>query len=80
MYHCYEDEIEGIAISMPGIIDSKKGYAITGGWLRYIEYIQKNIEKIFAKVPFDIPRVKVVRCKFRNDANLIGGLYNFLQL
>ena len=45
-----------------------------------IEYIQKNIEKIFDKVPFDIPRVKVVRCKFRNDANLIGALYNFLGL
>lgn len=44
-----------------------------------IEYIQKNIEKIFDKVPFDIPRVEVVRCKFRNDANLIGALYNFLD-
>lgn len=45
-----------------------------------IEYIQKNIEKIFDKVPFDIPRVDVVRCKYRNDANLIGALYNFLGL
>ena len=45
-----------------------------------IESIQKNIQKIFDKVPFYIPRVKVVRCKFRNDANLIGALYNFLGL
>ena len=45
-----------------------------------IEYIQKNIEKIFDKVPFGIPRVDVVRCKYRNDANLIGALYNFLGL
>lgn len=31
----YKDRIEGIAISMPGKIDSEIGYAITGGALRY---------------------------------------------
>lgn len=54
-------------------------YLISLG-VKLIEYIQKNIEKIFDKVPFDIPRVDVVRCKYRNDANLIGALYNFLGL
>lgn len=44
-----------------------------------IEYIQKNIDryhKFFES--FNFPKPKVVRCEFRNDANLIGALYNFI--
>lgn len=44
-----------------------------------IEYIQKNIDryhKFFEN--FNCPKPKVVRCEFRNDANLIGALYNFI--
>lgn len=50
-----------------------------------IEYIQKNIDKYhkifedFNGVSLDVPKPKVVRCKFRNDANLIGALYNFIN-
>ena len=49
-----------------------------------IEYIQKNVEKYhksFEKLNgpnFYIPKPKVVRCEFGNDANLIGALYNFI--
>ncbi|BCZ46024.1 sugar kinase [Clostridium gelidum] len=45
-----------------------------------IEYIKKNVEKhhkIFGN--FNVPKPKVVRCEFRNDANLIGALYNFIM-
>lgn len=45
-----------------------------------IEYVKKNIKKIFDRTPYDLPRVEIVRCKYRNDANLIGALYNFLGL
>lgn len=31
LYDRYQDRIEGIAISMPGLIDSIRGYAISGG-------------------------------------------------
>lgn len=43
-----------------------------------IEYIQKNIDKHHSGFEFFVPKPKVVRCKFKNDANLIGALYNFL--
>ena len=32
----YIDDIKGIAISMPGMIDKKNGYCITAGWLTYL--------------------------------------------
>jgi len=37
IYDIFADEIEGMAISMPGVIDSKKGFAFHGGSLGYIE-------------------------------------------
>ena len=36
IYDQYKDQIVGIAISMPGIIDPQKGYNYTGGALEYI--------------------------------------------
>lgn len=35
IYDIYKDDIEGIAISMPGVLDSDKGYTYTGGSLIY---------------------------------------------
>jgi len=43
-----------------------------------IEYIQKNVDKYHKTFKFDVPKPNVVRCEFRNDANLIGALYNFI--
>lgn len=43
-----------------------------------IDYIKKNVDKYHGHFKLDIPKPQVVRCKFRNDANLIGALYNFL--
>lgn len=31
----YQKQIEGIAVSMPGMLDSRKGYCVTGGMLAY---------------------------------------------
>ena len=33
IYDEYKDDIEGMAISMPGVLDSEKGYTYTGGSL-----------------------------------------------
>jgi predicted NBD/HSP70 family sugar kinase len=33
IYDEYKDDIKGMAISMPGVLDSKKGYAYTGGFI-----------------------------------------------
>lgn len=35
IYDIYKDDIEGIAISMPGVLDSDRGYTHTGGSLVY---------------------------------------------
>jgi len=43
-----------------------------------IEYIQKNINKYHANFEYGVPKPNIVRCKFRNDSNLIGALYNFI--
>ncbi|MCI5774310.1 MAG: ROK family protein [Erysipelotrichaceae bacterium] len=47
-----DETFDGIAISMPGVIDSQKGFAYTGGALRYIEncYFAKEITNRY-KVP-----------------------------
>lgn len=44
LYDKYNEDIEGIAISLPGIIDSEKGYAYTGGQLKY------NDDKFIVKI------------------------------
>jgi len=63
------------------ILDPEK-IAIGGGISEQdilMEYIQKNMKEHYNKYPFNSPpRAKIVRCKFRNDSNLIGALYNFL--
>jgi predicted NBD/HSP70 family sugar kinase len=43
-----------------------------------IEYIKKNVDKYHDSFVFGVPKPNVVRCEFRNDANLIGALYNFI--
>lgn len=56
-------------------------FAIGGGISNQdilINYIKKNVDKYHGHFNLDIPKPQVVRCKFRNDANLIGALYNFL--
>ena len=47
IYDYYKEQIEGIAISMPGIIDTERGYAHTGGFLNYNS--NKEIVKIIQK-------------------------------
>lgn len=44
-------DIEGIAISMPGVIDSKNGYAVSGGALEYISECEfsKELEEVVDK-------------------------------
>ena len=32
----YKDGVDGIAISMPGMIDIRRGYTMTAGWIKYL--------------------------------------------
>lgn len=44
-----------------------------------IDLIKKNLDHIFDNIGFNAPRVEVVPCYFRNDANLIGALYQHIE-
>lgn len=44
-----------------------------------MEYIQRNLKKVHDKIQVDFPWPTIVRCEFRNDSNLIGALFNYLQ-
>jgi predicted NBD/HSP70 family sugar kinase len=43
-----------------------------------IEYIKKNVDEYYNILNLSIPRAEVVRCKYGNDSNKIGALYNYL--
>ena len=56
-------------------------FAIGGGISAqpiFIDRIISNLEKLRADCRFDLPHPTVVACKFRNDANLIGALQQFI--
>lgn len=53
LYKQYKDEICGIAISMPGTIDSKNGYARTGGAYSFIKDMNL-VEMLHDKIPLPI--------------------------
>lgn len=44
-----------------------------------IDLIKKNLDLIFDHLGFDIVKPEIVPCYYRNDANLIGALYQHLQ-
>ena len=44
-----------------------------------IEFIQKNLDAIYDNLGFDVYKPEIVPCHFRNDANLIGTLYQHLE-
>lgn len=67
-------------INLQCILDADK-YLIGGGISEQdilIKYIKKNIGDYHSQFEYFVPKPVVDRCKFRNDSNLIGALYNFL--
>lgn len=45
-----------------------------------LEKIKEELSKIYAMIPFEIPHAQVETCMYYNDSNMIGALYNYLQL
>lgn len=43
-----------------------------------IDLIKKNVDKVFESLGFPFSRPEIVVCHFRNDANLVGALHQFL--
>lgn len=44
-----------------------------------LELIQKHVDDLFDHIEYDAPRFELVVCQYRNDANLIGALYQHMQ-
>lgn len=42
-----------------------------------IETIKKKLDELYKTIPFDFPHVEIAPCRFYNDSNLIGALYNY---
>lgn len=57
--------------------------AISGGISVHpllIERIQSNFDQIYESLGLPFPKPEVVACQFRNDANLVGALYQHVTL
>ena len=37
------------------------------------------MDEVYQLFPFPIPKAELMACKFNNDSNLIGALYNYLE-
>ena len=46
---------------------------------KQITHFYKNLDEIYEHLGFDVYHPEIVACKFRNDANLIGALYQHIQ-
>ncbi|KAF1297279.1 hypothetical protein BAU15_06415 [Enterococcus sp. JM4C] len=80
-HFCHDIAVQ--ILNLQAIFDPEK-IAIGGGISEqeiFIQAIQENINKIYtANKGYPIPLPKVVACKYRNDANLLGAFYQHLQL
>lgn len=77
--YCYRLVIQ--LFNLQYIYDPEK-IAIGGGISAQdllLECIQKNAEKYEKSLKYNIVTPEIVRCKYRNDANLIGALYHFIE-
>lgn len=43
-----------------------------------IETINRKLDDYYSKMPIPMPRAKVSTCRFFNESNIIGAMYNFL--
>lgn len=61
IYDKYKDQIDGMAISMPGIIDPERGYQYTGGALRYITNLE-TVKVLKERCPTNITIGNDAKC------------------
>lgn len=77
----YKDIAKGL-LTIQYIYDPEK--IIIGGAISQREDLIENIEKTLKDFISNFPEATITpivkKCKFENDANLIGALYNFLSV
>ena len=82
--NCLENFTKKIALqifNIQMILDIEK-VAIGGGISEqkiFIESIRKSMKEVYKQCPINFPKVEIVPCKFRNDANLIGAVFSWLN-
>ena len=42
-----------------------------------LEKIQEKLDQIYDKFPLPVPKADIDVCRYYNDSNFIGGLYNY---
>ncbi len=75
----YTDIIAMGCYNLQAMVDPDK-IAIGGGISKQpilLEYIQKSLDEIYAKMPMPIPQATIVPCAYYNDSNLIGALAHY---
>ena len=45
-----------------------------------IEKVKEHLNKIYEQIPVSFPTVEIDHCKFYNDSNLIGALYDYFEI
>ena len=76
----YTKEIAVRIFNIQTVLDVEK-FALGGELLSYpafMEYVKKNLNKLYLECPFHLPKAELISCKFSEDANLIGALQCYL--
>lgn len=75
------DSIAKGIFNLQCILDPEK--VLIGGGISkqpiLLEKIQERLDALYTRLPFDVPHASVSTCRFYNDSNLIGALYNFIM-
>lgn len=75
------DSIAKGIFNLQCILDPEK--VLIGGGISkqpiLLEKIQERLDALYTRLPFDVPHASVSTCRFYNDSNLIGALYNFMM-
>lgn len=77
--YCYDVMIQLINLQL--VIDPQR-FCIGGGVSEnpiFVSSIKKTLEQFYDSLPYAIPRLDVMPCKYCNDANILGAFYHFKQ-
>lgn len=78
----YTKEIAVKLFNMQTLLDLER-IAVGGGISaqpKFIEYIKRQLDRMYTVSPYYVPQCEIVRCRFGNDANLIGAAQNWKNI
>lgn len=81
IFKAYCDELAKQFYNMQCMFDPQR-ICIGGGISLqplFLSELQKAMNEFWARIPVNVPMPEILPCKFHNDSNLLGSLYNFLH-